>query len=135
MFEVLALAAMLAQAPRAPEPDSAAIEGDWMVEVLDNIDVMAAAPVTLSFRGTRVSGLASCNTYIGVATVTGSSIKTESILTTMKACDGPRMSQERDFLGLLRNAVRFELLADGRLNLVTSDRRVLTARRKSKTDK
>ena len=130
MLEVFLLAGMLSQAPGAPQPDAAAIEGEWAVAVVDNIAVMPTAPVTLTFRGARVSGLASCNTYMGTYTVAGTTIKTESILTTMKACDGPRMSQERDFLALLRNVARYEMLADGTLKLVTADGRALTARRK-----
>jgi heat shock protein HslJ len=127
MLEVLAVTALLSQTPRTPLPDATAIEGEWIVEVVDNIEVMPAARVTMTFRGTRVSGQASCNTYMGTYTVSGTTLKTESILTTMKACDGPRMSQERDFLTVLRNVVRYELLHDGKLKLVTGDDKTLTA--------
>jgi heat shock protein HslJ len=129
MLDALVLTGALLQAP-VPQRDSAALEGEWTVNVIDNINVMPAAPVTITFRGTRVSGLASCNTYIGAYTVAGTSLKTESILTTMKACDGPRMSQERDFLTVLRSVERYELRADGVLRLVTADGKAITATRK-----
>jgi heat shock protein HslJ len=131
MLHFLLLAGLIVQTPQVPQPDAAAIAGDWVVEVIDNINVMPAVPVTVTFRGTRVSGLASCNTYMGTYAVTGTSIRTESILSTMKACDGPRMSQERDFLSLLRSISRYELLQNGKLKLVTAEGKTITASRKS----
>ena len=130
MLHFLLLAPLILQTPQVPQPDSAVLEGEWLVEVIDNISVMPGVPVTVTFRGTRVSGLASCNTYMGTYSVTGTSIRTESVLSTMKACDGPRMSQERDFLTMLRGLARFELPQGGKLKLVTAEGKTIMASRK-----
>lgn len=106
------------------------IEGEWTVEVIDNIKVMPDSTVTLRFQGRRVSGLSSCNSYSGTYTFDASTLKTDSVLTTMKACSAELMSQERDFLRVLRNARRYELRPPGSLILTTEDGRTLTARRK-----
>jgi heat shock protein HslJ len=134
MFETIVLAALLYQTAGAStvvlQPEARGLEGDWVVEIIDNIKVMPESTVTITFRGGRLSGLASCNTYSGPYRVAGSEITTESILTTMKACDAPRMSQERDFLSILRGVVRFEL--DGKTRIVLTDARgkSITATRK-----
>lgn len=131
MVQFLVVAAMLSLTPPLPQQPDTVLDGEWVVEIVDNITVMPEAPVTLSFHGTRVSGLASCNTYMGAFSLAGPTIRTESILSTMKACDGPRMSQERDFLAALRRVERYELTKDGKLRLVTGDGKTITARRKS----
>ena len=64
MLEVLAIVAALAQVPAPPAADDV-LEGEWTVEVVDNIRIMPDAAVTITFRGTRVTGLASCNTFQG----------------------------------------------------------------------
>lgn len=130
MIDALIVAAMLMQVPRTP-PDPPVLEGEWTVSVIDNIKVMPDAPVTVAFKGVRVTGNSSCNSFQGGFTVSGTSLKTDSILTTMKACDGPRMSQERDFLTLLRRVVRYEIRANGSLVLTTDDGKSMTASRKA----
>src|SRR5687768_3021243 len=105
------------------------LEGEWRVEMVDNIKVMPDSVVTLRFQRSRVSGLSSCNSFSGGYTLDGTAIKTHSILSTMKACSPELMSQERDFLNVLRNAVAVELPGNDNLVLKTSDRKTVTARR------
>jgi heat shock protein HslJ len=131
MLQTIALFALtLAQAPVPPQPDSAALDGTWMVEVIDNITVMPEAPVTLTFRGARVSGMASCNSFQGNYTIEGQQLTFASLLATMKACDSPRMSQERDFLALLRQVARYELGRKDTLTLVTTEGKRMSLRKK-----
>jgi heat shock protein HslJ len=131
MFETFILLALtFAQTPGPPRPDSAALDGTWAVEVIDNINVMPDAPVTLTFRGTRITGMASCNSFQGGVTVNNDTLKFDSILTTMKACDAPRMSQERDFLAILRNVTRYAIGRDGALTLTTAEGKRLSAKKK-----
>jgi heat shock protein HslJ len=128
---LLFLAATFAQMQAPPQPDGAALEGTWAIEVIDNIAVMPEAPVTLTFRGNRVSGTASCNSFQGGVRVSGDTLKFDSILTTMKACDTPRMSQEKDFLSVLRQVTRYSLDRDGGLVLTTAGGKRLSAKKKS----
>jgi heat shock protein HslJ len=105
------------------------LEGEWRVDVVDGINVMPDSVVTLRFRGTGISGLASCNNYSGGYSLDGTAFKTTSILSTMKACSRELMSQERDVLYVLRSAVRAELKGKDALVLTTADRKTLTATR------
>jgi heat shock protein HslJ len=131
MFEtIVVLAVTFAQTPAPPRPDSEALEGTWAIDVIDNINVMPEAPVTLTFRGARVSGMASCNSFQGGVTVSNDTLKFDSILTTMKACDAPRMSQERDFLAMLRQVTRYAIGRNGALTLTTAEGKRLSARKK-----
>ena len=132
MFKAIVLTAMLIQAPGAAPASQleAALEGEWVVEIVDNIRVMPESAVTVTLRGTRVSGLASCNTYTRIYTAEGTDVKTDSILTTMKACDEARMSQEREFLSLLRSVVRYELRPKDTLLLINAAGKSISARRR-----
>jgi heat shock protein HslJ len=116
-------------APAVEQADNAALQGEWNVEIIHNIKVMPDSRVTLSFQGNRVAGLASSNTYQGNAAVTGTALKVSGILATMKYCDAPRMSQEKDFLDLLRTATRYELRPDGALVIFNAAGKSMTARR------
>jgi putative lipoprotein len=116
------------QAP-IPAPDPPRHEGEWVVEVIDNIKVMPEARVTLRVQANTVSGLASCNSYRGGVQIVGERIKVGEIMTTMKACDGPRMSEERDFLALLKTVVRLQLRDDDTLLLTNPEGKTITATR------
>jgi putative lipoprotein len=126
MIPILVLTVLLIQ------PREAALEGEWVVDVVDNIKVMPDSQVTITFSGTRVMGQASCNSYTGTYRATADAIKFEGILTTMRACDDSRMSQERDFLGLLRATTSYEIGSGGTLVLRSSAGKAITARRRAK---
>jgi heat shock protein HslJ len=130
MLEILAVVSVLAQAPAPPPATEGAIEGEWRIEILDNIRIMPDAAVTIAFRGGRVSGFASCNTFQGEFTARNGALTTSNLLTTMKACDGARMSQERDFLALLRAATKYERRNDDTLLLTTPSGKSIRASRK-----
>ena len=130
MLEILAIVSVLAQAPAPPTAAADAIEGEWKIEIVDNIRIMPDAAVTITFRGGRVSGFASCNTFQGEFTARGGALTTSNLMTTMKACDGPRMSQERDFLALLRAATKYERRNDDTLVLTTASGKSMRASRK-----
>ncbi len=110
----------------------AALEGEWVVEIVNNIKVMPESLVTITFGGTGVMGQGSCNSYTGTYRTTAGGIKFESILTTMRACDDARMSQERDFLGLLREVTSYEIAPGATLLLKTGAGKTITARRRAK---
>jgi heat shock protein HslJ len=129
MLQLIAVVTVLAQAP-PPAAIAEALDGDWNVEIVDNIRIMPDAPVTLTFRGGRVTGFASCNSFQGGFTARDGVFTTTNVLTTMKACEGARMSQERDFLAVLRAATRYERRNDDTLVLTTPAEKSLRASRK-----
>jgi putative lipoprotein len=126
MIPILVLSLLLFQ------PREAALEGEWVVEIVDNIKVLPESLVTVTFSGTRVMGQASCNSYTGTYRATADGIKFEGLLTTMRACDDSRMSQEREFLAVLRAVSSYEIDKSGTLLLRTSAGKAITARRRAK---
>ena len=135
MFETMALTTFLLQASGVTpptnvlQPDRPPYEGHWVVEVIDNIKVMPDSNVTMRIEGQRVSGDASCNTYRGSFTVNGSSVTVGEFLKTMKTCDSARLSEENDFLNLLRHVVRYEVHSRDTIELKTPDRKTIIAKR------
>jgi heat shock protein HslJ len=106
------------------------LDGAWHVEVIDHIQVLPEADVTVFFNDNRISGIASCNSYSGDYRAGRGQLRTEAIMTTLKACDEARMRQEREFLSLLRRITGYEIGTDGVLVLSTADGKQMTARRR-----
>jgi heat shock protein HslJ len=134
MIQAITLALMLLQSATPQQPATRQSEtppyaGAWVITVIDNIKVMPDSRVTLNVTGTTVTGLASCNSYRGSFTVDGQTVKVGEFLKTMKACDPPRMSQEADFLALLRAVVRYEVRSTDTLILTTAAGKTITATR------
>ncbi|HUE84828.1 MAG TPA: META domain-containing protein [Vicinamibacterales bacterium] len=135
MFEMLALTTLLLQAFGStahgipPQLERPPYEGQWVVEIIDRIEVMPDSQVTMRIEGQTITGLASCNTYRGRFTVTGTSVQVGELLKTMKACDTARLSEEEDFLSLLRDVVHYEVQSRDSLALETSDGKTIVAKR------
>jgi heat shock protein HslJ/membrane-bound inhibitor of C-type lysozyme len=103
----------------------------WVVEDLNGRGIVDRSRMTLRFGSDgRVSGRASCNKYSGTYLLTGEALTVSQAATTRKACAESLMSQEDEFLGLLRGVRRFSISPDGALILHTGDRRTIKARRK-----
>ena len=137
MIEALALAALLQASSEQrplPLPVPAPYEGEWVVEVIDNIKVLPESRVTMTIRGgsltgqSSLTGMASCNTYRGSFIVTQDSVRVSPVLKTMKSCDPPRMSEEADFFKLLQDVSGFDIRKDS-LVLTTRDGKSISARR------
>lgn len=134
MFETLALTLLFQTAGATPpfaavQPPPAPYQGEWNVEVIDGIKVLPESTVTLRIERRTIAGLSSCNTYRGGFTADGNTVEVGELLRTMKTCDSARMSEEDDFLRLLRAVVRYEVQPDGTLILTTPDGRTISARR------
>lgn len=140
MIEVIALSAFLTQAgavqPR-PTPPVLPYQGEWIVEIIDNIKIMPDSRITMTIRGGTVNdvsaltGSASCNTYRATFTVNDTVVTIGQLLKTMKACDPPRMSEEHDFFSFLSRVVSFEVDGKDTLVLMTREGKRLTARRRT----
>jgi heat shock protein HslJ len=132
MIEVIALSAWLLHAdvqPRVSPSDPPPYEGEWVVEVIDSIKVMADSRVTMNIRAATITGSGSCNTYRGSFTVTGETVRVSQLLRTMKACDPPRMSEEADFFLLLADISSVDVRNRNTLVLTTPGGKSITARR------
>lgn len=141
MIETLALSLFLQAAgattpPPPAQPAPPPYEGEWVVELIDNIKVMPDSDVTMRIEGAglvgvaSIMGIASCNNYRGSFEVTGTTVKVGELLRTMKMCDAARLGEENDFLTLLRDVVRFEVQSRDILELKTADRKTIVARRR-----
>lgn len=129
---ILTVALQVPQAT-APQPDPLPHEGEWIVEVLDRINVMPESRVTIRIERASIRGSGPCNTYQGGWTVdTAEGVTVGPLLKTMKSCDPARMSEEADFFALLGDVVGYEVRADT-LILRTSKGKTITARRATPT--
>ncbi|MDJ0924310.1 MAG: META domain-containing protein [Acidimicrobiia bacterium] len=85
-----------------PRPD-----GDW--QLATGVDVPADYPITMSIRGTEISGRAACNSYGGAVEVNGSSVTVgDEIARTAMGCEPPVMAAEEAFLAALTAVDSFE---------------------------
>jgi heat shock protein HslJ/membrane-bound inhibitor of C-type lysozyme len=109
----------------------ALLQGEkWVVEDLNGRGIIDRSRMTLRFGSDgRVSGRASCNKYSATYSLTGEGFAISEAAVTRKACAESLMSQEKEFLGLLRDVKRFSMSPDGALILYTSDQRTIKARR------
>jgi heat shock protein HslJ len=102
-----------------------------MVDSIDGAPLSAAAEVDITFdmaQG-RVSGKSACNRYTGAVSLTGEGLSFGNAAGTMMACPEDLMAVEQAFLGGLSRIDRFDLTADGALQLISADQVVITARR------
>ena len=103
----------------------------WLAEDIDGRGVVDNLQSTLRFdTDGRVSGMAGCNRYFGVATVDGGSISFGALGATRMACPPAIMDQEDRFLMALEKAKRFEtrngllyVYGDGQAPLLRFSRR------------
>jgi heat shock protein HslJ len=130
---VLVVALQVPQLPTPPQSETPPHEGEWTVEVLDNIKVMPDSRVTIRIEGASIRGSGPCNTYQGAWTLgIDQGVKVGPLLKTMKSCDPPRMSEEGDFFALLGEVVAYEVRADT-LILRTRNGKTISARRATPT--
>lgn len=107
----------------------------WVLERIKGRQTFAPLPFAfLNFNADKGSagGDTGCNVFGGSYTVKGNKITFTDIFSTMRACEeDDRMSVEREFLGGLRAATRFEL-EHGRLMLYEGHELLLTFRGEKK---
>ncbi len=104
-----------------------ALEGvEWqLVSLRDQdgkmIDVLADAPITLTFADGRAAGSAGCNRYFTGYETNGDQLKLDDkIGATMMACPEPVMKQEHSYLSLLPQTATFDIDA-GKLTLIDAE--------------
>lgn len=103
---------------------------EWVVEDIGGAGLVDRSRATLTFGDDgRVSGRASCNSFNARWTLTGERLSIDQAASTRKACPPALMDQERRFLAVLQNVMRFEIDASGALLLVDEQDRRIRARR------
>jgi heat shock protein HslJ len=118
------------QFERAPPPRLEGVR--WEVTGYNNGRQAVVSPktgtrLTLMFQGGKVSGSSGCNRFRGSFTADGSALKIGPLVTSRKACEGPVMTQEHEFLRALESATTWAI-ERGMLDVHRADgERVLTA--------
>lgn len=86
-----------------PKPDAPApsLEGQWMVEDINNGGVIDNSYLTLNVSGATVSGSAGCNNFTGSLTQTASTLSISQLALTRKMCPPALMQQEQRYMQAL----------------------------------
>ncbi len=99
------------------EPDT--LTGQWDVAALINDSLALAVPVessslTATITDTEINGSSGCNSYMGAASIDGSSVSFGPLAGTLMACAEPEvMDQEQVFVTLLQSVDQWETTSDG----------------------
>lgn len=102
---------------------------EWQVETIGGDALAENTTVTLYFdKDGTVSGSAGCNRFFASFTLSGEGLAIGHAGSTMMACDGPVMEQERQFLNTLGSVSLFDISEDGGLVLQAQGAPVITAR-------
>ena len=119
---VLALAvttaACASQADAPPEPTP--MGHRYVSTEVTGIPIPGGGPLELAFHDGRVSGTAGCNRATATVDLSGGTLKTGEIATTMMACIGDRATADEWMGNLLRSEPKWSL-ADDTLTLTSSD--------------
>jgi heat shock protein HslJ/membrane-bound inhibitor of C-type lysozyme len=109
----------------------ALLEGpEWIVRSLAGEPIAGEVSVTINFlEDSRVAGSSGCNRFMGGYQLTGEGLSFEQLAGTMMACPEPQMRTEQRFLGLMHDVMRFEILPDKRLALITAEGEQIIAER------
>lgn len=113
-------------------PEDLLLGDEWRVSSIAGEAVLEDAAPTIEFvaEDSRVAGEAGCNRFIGTFELTGEGLSFSPLGTTMMACAAPGVQeQERRFLEVMQNTVRFEMPDFDRLRLITSDNEIIEASR------
>ncbi len=107
------------------------LAGGWTVEHVEGAVLPEGAEVSIAFDtgAARVFGGSGCNRYNGGFTLSGEGLTFGAAAGTMMACPEDLMAVEQAFLMGLTTVDRFDLSADGALELYSGSTVVVRARR------
>ena len=92
----LALTACGGSGAVATQPADESPDGDWVLTsgtgAAGALALVAGSPVTLTVKGTAVSGRAACNSYSGAVAASGNGFRPGDIAMTEMACTDPAVS-------------------------------------------
>ena len=120
------LSACAGGTPEQPQLDNTS----WNLTAINSSPPLAGTQPTLQFENGQASGNASCNSFGGQYEIQGDKIGFSELYQTEMFCTEPEgaMDQESAYLGMLSQAVTFEL-AGGVLTIVTGPGELLTFER------
>lgn len=105
------------------------LAGTWQIATIAGAPVADPAKTMLDLSpGGAVAGRSGCNGFHGSYTLTGEGLHLGQMAATMMACPPPLMDQERRLFDALGRVDRFDIGADGTLQLIAADAPVITAR-------
>jgi len=115
---LLLLTACGAAGPAAPSgttgSDAPVIDGAWQLRTgrgpSGEIPIVAGHPVTLTVSGTRIGGVAACNSYGARFAFTAAGVRVEELAMTAVGCEEPIVASEAAYAAALTavNAVGLE---------------------------
>ena len=98
----------------------------WRLQDMAGAAVPADVLITAVFAADKVSGNGGCNDYFSDCRFDGGNVSFGRVGATKKFCDGPAGTLENVYFDILQRSVRWQLLDDGRLQLVRADGGALT---------
>lgn len=102
----------------------------WVVEDIDGKGIIDSSRMTVDFAPDgRVSGMATCNRYMGGYRLAGETILFTPFAATEMACAEALMNQEQRFLEILQDVTGYRTGETGALILTTDEGRTITARK------
>jgi putative lipoprotein len=84
-------------------------QGQWIAESIGGVSVSKDVATTLDLADGKASGQGGCNSYGGSVTIKDDTIVFGHIASTMMACAGPAMDQERRFHAALNRTRRYRI--------------------------
>lgn len=107
---VAATAACSSQADAPPEPTP--MGHSYVSTEVAGTPIPGGGPLELAFDDSRLSGTAGCNRATATVDLSGGTLKTGEIATTMMACLGDRANADEWMGNLLRGAPKWSLAGD-----------------------
>jgi heat shock protein HslJ len=113
LLTFLAAIMMISACSSSGSPDF--VDQSWLLATLLGEPPLADTTITMEFgEGDRVAGSSGCNQYSTTYTVDGNQLSFgDQIATTMMACLGPIVQQERAYLQALAATKTYDLAQDG----------------------
>lgn len=96
------------------KPDLSLKDSQWQLRILHGSRSLAEAPISLHFAQGKVSGSAGCNSYSGLYSKTNAeTCRFSKINLTTRTCQPDKiMTQERDFVAVLKDTTACDLAND-----------------------
>lgn len=113
MLSLLIFGCVLSACSAKNQDTSASLLGSWKLNSYDSVPAVAHASAELTFNddGT-ITGNSGCNGFGGKYKVDRDQVTFSDVVSTLMACDEPRMSQEGAVHQVLNNTAIFKIEGD-----------------------
>lgn len=117
-ISLLAVVGSMLSACSGSTPSSPSLVGDWKLVSYNSTPALPDVDTAITFDADRVGGTVGCNSFGGDYKVDGGQIVFGEIVSTMMACDDPRMQQEAAVFAVFVDTAIFKM--DGDTLTITS---------------